>query len=82
MSTDTSTRLRRLCDVLPKGRIDERFASLSRFQRLLVLGVTSVVVLTVTPLLVGGAGTPVVAVGLAIGTMHALSALIARYDRR
>jgi len=82
MASRTFPRLRRLCDTLPKSKLDEQLASLSTLQRLLVFAVTTLVVLTVPPLLVDDAAAPTVGLALGFGTLSALSALVARYNQR
>jgi len=74
--------LRRLCDALPQTKLDEPLASLSALQRLLVLAVTTLVVLTLLPQFVPEEAMPTVGVALAIGTMHALSTVVAWYNQR
>jgi len=74
--------LRRLCDALPRTKLDEPLASLSALQRLLVLAVTTLVVLTLLPQFVPEEAMPTVGVALAIGTMYALSTVVAWYNQR
>lgn len=82
MSSNPLHRLRRLCEALPKSKLDEQLASFSVLQRLLVFAVTVLVVLTAPPLLVNDAAAPTVGIALGFGTLSALSALVARYNQR
>lgn len=82
MPSQRFPRLRRVCDAVPKSKLDEQLESLSVLQRLLVLVVTGIAVFTVAPLLTDADGMPVVAVALAFGTMWAVAYLIAWYNRK
>lgn len=74
--------LRRVCEAVPKTKLDTKLESLSALQRLLVFVVTAGIVLTVAPLLTGSDGAPVVAVALAFGTMWGLADLLSWYNRQ
>lgn len=83
MLSATVSRLRKLCDALPKSTYDERFASLPTGQRLLALVVTGAVVLAVPPLLTSSAGARVAVAGaLVFGVLYALVDLLAWYNRQ
>lgn len=75
-------RLRRLCNALPKSKLDEQLASLPTLHRLLVFAVTALVVLTVPQLLVDEAARPAVTVTIGFVTLVALTGLLARDDHR
>jgi len=82
MPSRSFPRLRRLCNALPKSKLDEQLASLPALQRLLVFTVTALVVLTVPPLLVDEAARPAVTVTIGFVTLVALTGLLARYNHR
>jgi len=82
MPSRSFPRLRQLCNALPKSKLDEQFASLPALQRLLVFAVTTLVVLTVPPLLVDQAARPAVTVTIGFVTLVALTGLLARYNHR
>jgi len=82
MPTERFSRFRRLCNALPKTKLDRQFESLSLRQKAGVVLVTGVVVVTVPRLVAEPETVPTVAVPLAFGTMWALVGLLAWYNRR
>lgn len=80
MASRSFPRLRRLCNALPKSKLDDQLASFSALQRLVVFAVTTLVVVTVPPLLVDDAARPAVTVTIGFVTLVALTSLLARYN--